>query len=136
MSFKVRKSLAPPPPEGCPMRECMKLLGGAWTPDIVWHLSGGPRRFGELQKDIARISPKMLTARLRTLEEKAVITRAVIGTSPPSVEYSLSPLGQELIPVIDAIVKVGTRLRFVAMQGREKRGRAPRGADDSAPAVR
>lgn len=53
----------------------MKLLGGAWTPMIVWHLSGGPRRFGELQKDITRISPKMLTARLRTLEDKAVITR-------------------------------------------------------------
>ena len=124
MSFKVRKSLAPPRPAGCPMRECMKLLGGAWTPDIVWHLSGGPRRFGELQKDIARISPKMLTARLRTLEEKAVITRAVIETSPPSVEYSLSPLGKELLPVIAAIVKVGTRLRTVSMHGRVTRGNA------------
>ena len=124
MSFKVRRSLAPPPPTGCPMQECMKLLGGAWTPDIVWHLSGGPRRFGELQKDIARISPKMLTARLRTLEDKAVVTRAVIETSPPSVEYSLSPLGKELIPVIDAIVKVGTRLRIVQMHGRARRGRA------------
>jgi DNA-binding HxlR family transcriptional regulator len=89
----------------------MQLLGGAWTPDIVWHLSGGPRRFGELQKDVARISPKMLSARLRKLEEKAVITRAAIPTSPPSVEYALSPLGRELVPVIDAIVKVGTRLR-------------------------
>ena len=118
MSFKVRKSLAPPPPAGCPMQEGMKLLGGAWTPDIVWHLSGGPRRFGELQKDIARISPKMLTSRLRTLEEKAVITRAVIETSPPSVEYSLSSLGKELIPVIDAIVKVGTRLRTVSVHRR------------------
>lgn len=118
MSFKVHKSLAPPPPAGCPMQNCMKLLGGAWTPDIVWHLSGGPRRFGELQKDIARISPKMLTSRLRTLEEKAVITRAVIQTSPPSVEYSLSPLGRELIPVIDAIVKVGTRLRNESMHSR------------------
>lgn len=116
MALKLRKSSAPPPPAGCPMYECMKLLGGAWTPNIVWHLSGGPRRFGELQKDIARISPKMLTARLRTLEGKAVITRAVTDTSPPSVEYSLSALGQELIPVIDAIVKVGTRLRNVSQQ--------------------
>ena len=124
MGLKLRRSLAPPPPVGCPMRECMKLLGGAWTPDIVWHLSGGPRRFGELQKDIARISPKMLTARLRTLEDKAVITRALIDTSPPSVEYSLSPLGKELIPVIDAIVKVGTRLRRASLHGRATGGRA------------
>jgi DNA-binding HxlR family transcriptional regulator len=116
MGLKMRKSMAPPPPPGCPMQECMKLLGGAWTPSIVWHLSGGPRRFGELQKDIARISPKMLSARLRKLEEKGVITRTVISTSPPSVEYALSPLGKELLPVIDAIVRVGTRLSLVVSQ--------------------
>jgi DNA-binding HxlR family transcriptional regulator len=53
----------------------------------------------------------MLTARLRELEEKGVVRREVVPTSPPSVEYSLSPLGRELIPVIDAIVRVGTKLR-------------------------
>src|SRR5215475_3102139 len=68
MGLKVRKSAAPPPPAGCPMQNCMKLLSGAWTPEVVWKLSGGPRRFGELRRDIARISPKMLTARLRGLE--------------------------------------------------------------------
>ena len=114
MALKMRKNVAPPPPPGCPMNECMKLLGGAWTPNIVWQLSGGPRRFGELQKDISRISPKMLSARLRSLEDKAVITRTHIPTSPPSVEYALSTLGKELIPVIDAIVRVGTRLRTAA----------------------
>jgi DNA-binding HxlR family transcriptional regulator len=46
------------------------LLGGTWTPNLIWMLSGGPRRFGELKRDIPRISPKMLSARLRTLEEK------------------------------------------------------------------
>jgi DNA-binding HxlR family transcriptional regulator len=96
----------------------MKLLGGAWTPQIVWHLSGGARRFSELQKDISRISPKMLAARLRTLEEKAVILREEMETSPPSVEYALSPLGKELLPVIDIIVRVGTRLRNAALRKR------------------
>ena len=110
MALKLRKSKAPPPPPGCPMAECMKLLGGTWTPNLIWVLSGGPRRFGELRKDIARISPKMLAARLRILEEKGVITREVVPSSPPSVEYELSALGRELIPVIDSIVKVGTRL--------------------------
>src|SRR5205823_2247904 len=93
-----------------PMGACMALLGGAWTTNVVWQLSGGPRRFGELMKDIATVSPKMLTALLRELEEKGVVTRRVVPSSPPSVEYSLSELGQELVPVIDSIVRVGTRL--------------------------
>jgi DNA-binding HxlR family transcriptional regulator len=117
MGLKLRRSVAPPTPSGCPMNECMQLLGGAWTPNVVWQLSGGPRRFGELQKDIPRISPKMLSARLRKLAEKGVVTRRVVPTSPPSVEYELSDLGQELVPVIDTIVKVGTRLRRAALRG-------------------
>jgi len=117
MAPKVRKSKAPPPPRGCPMGACMALLGGAWTTNLVWQLSGGPRRFGELVKDIPGISPKMLTARLRELEDKGVVDRVVMHTSPPSVEYSLSAMGHELVPVIDSIVRVGTRL----IEGRPSR---------------
>src|SRR5438132_9671648 len=97
MALKVRKSKAPPPPKGCPMGACMALLGGAWTMNLVWQLSGEPRRFGELMKDVPGISPKMLTARLRELEEKGVVDRTVTATSPPSVEYSLSQMGHELV---------------------------------------
>ena len=111
MALKIRKNKAPPPPPGCPMAASMAVLGGAWTPNLIWKLSGDPRRFGELQKDIPGISPKMLTTRLRELEQKGVVIRVVVPTSPPSVEYSLSELGRELVPVIDAIVKVGTKLR-------------------------
>lgn len=111
MALKLRRSKAPPPPPGCPMAACMAVLGGAWTPSVIWKLSGGPRRFGELARDIPGISPKMLTARLRELTAKGVVIRTVAPTSPPSVEYALSELGRELIPVIDTIVRVGTRLR-------------------------
>ena len=121
MALKMRKSKAPPPPTGCPMGACMALLGGAWTTNIVWQLSGGPRRFGELIRDVGGISPKVLTERLRTLEEKGVVTRDVAPTSPPSVEYALSQLGHELVPVIDAIVRVGTRL--IEGNGRTGTGR-------------
>jgi DNA-binding HxlR family transcriptional regulator len=92
------------------MGTCMALLGGAWTTSVIWQLSGGPRRFGELHKDIPGISPKMLAARLRQLATKGVLIRGVAPTSPPSVEYALSELGRELIPIIDTIVRVGTRL--------------------------
>lgn len=111
MALKLRKTKVPPPPPYCPLTTCMALLGGAWTPNIVWYLSGGPRRFGELRADIAAVSAKMLSARLRGLESKGVITRTVMPTSPPSVEYALTPLGTELVPVIKAIVAVGHRLK-------------------------
>ena len=111
MALKIRRSTAPPPPPGCPMAACMAVLGGAWTTTVIWKLSGDSRRFGELQKDIPGISPKMLSARLRTLEEKGVVIREVVPSAPPSVEYSLSALGRELVPVIDTIVRVGTKLR-------------------------
>ena len=111
MALKLRKNKAPPPPPGCPMAACMAVLGGAWTPSVIWKLSGGPRRFGELSRDIPSISPKMLTTRLRELERKGVVIREVVPSSPPSVQYSLSELGKELLPVIDSIVRVGTKMR-------------------------
>jgi DNA-binding HxlR family transcriptional regulator len=97
------------------MAACMEILGGAWTPSLIWKLSGDPRRFGELMRDIPGISPKMLTTRLRELEDKGVIVRTVVPSSPPSVEYSLSELGRELVPVINAIVRVGTKIRESVM---------------------
>src|ERR1043165_9385857 len=106
-----RKSKVSLPPEKCPLTHCMGILGGAWTPNIVWYLSASPRRFTELKSDVQGISAKMLTARLRKLERSGVVQREVMPTSPPTVEYRLSELGQELKPAIEAIVKVGHRLK-------------------------
>lgn len=89
----------------------MAVLGGAWTPYVIWYLSGGPRRFGELRSDIPRISARVLSARLRKLVANGVIARVVLATSPPSVEYALTGLGQKLLPAITAIVEVGSELK-------------------------
>ncbi|QSQ28406.1 helix-turn-helix transcriptional regulator [Pyxidicoccus parkwayensis] len=89
----------------------MSLIGGAWTPNVIWHLSAGPRRFGELRADMPRISAKVLSARLKTLEQRGVVRRRELPTSPPSVEYALTELGAELLPAIRAIVEVGARLK-------------------------
>lgn len=89
----------------------MSVLGGAWTPNIIWHLSGGARRFNELRIDIPPVSAKMLTVRLRELEDKGIVSRVVKPTSPPSVEYSLTELGKDLLPAINAIVEVGHKLK-------------------------
>ncbi|MCB2135476.1 MAG: helix-turn-helix transcriptional regulator [Rhodobacteraceae bacterium] len=109
MALKRRKSKAPNPL--CPLSECMALIGGAWTPNAIWYLSGGPRRFSELRSDMAPVSAKVLTTRLREMEEKGIVTRRVVPTSPPSVEYELTALGQELLPAIRAIADVGHKLK-------------------------
>jgi len=109
MSLKVRKNQAPSP--RCPLNECMSIIGGAWTVNIIWYLSAGPRRFNELRIDLPTISAKVLTTRLRELTEKKVVIRDVKPTSPPSVEYSLTETGRELLPAIEAIVAVGEKLK-------------------------
>lgn len=119
MTRENRKSVAAALTRKCPMSACMALLGGMWTPNVIWQLSHGARRFGELAKEIPGISPKMLSVRLRELETKRVVVRTVIPDSPPSVRYALSPLGQELTPVIESIVKVGWRL--LGTRGRQAR---------------
>lgn len=111
MALKIRRNRSAPPPATCVVGECMELLGGAWTPNVIWHLSGGPRRFSELRLDIPPVSAKMLSARLKELEEKGLVARRVQPTSPPSVEYSLTEFGEELLPAIRAIVEVGRRLK-------------------------
>lgn len=111
MALKIRKNQSPPPPEGCPLSHCMEILKGAWTPNVIWCLAAGPRRFSELRLDIPAVSAKVLTVRLRDLEKKGVVARTVRPTSPPSVEYSLTDLGAELLPAIGAIVEVSHKLK-------------------------
>lgn len=126
MALKMRKNRGPEVPESCPLLECMAIIGGAWTPNIIWYLRGGPRRFSELRADIPQISPKVLTTRLRELEECGVIERTVIPTSPPSVEYALNALGQRLVPAIEAIAEVGEELKRRAREARGQAAATPR----------
>ena len=93
----------------------MRVLAGAWAPNVIWHLKGGPRRFNELRLDIPPISAKVLSARLRELQERGVILRHVRDTSPPSVEYELTHLGAQLAPALEAIAAVGHQLKMQRM---------------------
>ena len=93
------------------MTTCMQVIGGAWTANVVWYLSDAPRRFSELKNDLQGVSAKTLSARLRKLESDGVVLREVKPTSPPTVEYRLTPLGARLIPAVEAIVDVGNELK-------------------------
>lgn len=120
MSLRVRKNKAIIPP-ACPIDAGVKLLAGTWAPHVIWYLSQQPRRFSELRKDIPRISARVLSARLRELEDRGVITRTPLPTSPPSTEYALTPLGRELLPALTALVGVALKLPPVASRKRPLR---------------
>lgn len=111
MVLKIRKNRAKNPPPTCAVGTCMQVLGKAWTPNVIWYLSAGPRRFGELRHDMPLISTKMLSERLRDLESRGIVERRILARSPPSAEYGLTGLGLELMPAIEAIVAVGQRLK-------------------------
>ena len=78
---------------------------------LLLYLAAGPRRFSELKADMTPVSAKVLSQRLREMEENGIVTRKVVPTSPPSVEYELTALGAELLPAIRAIAEVGMKLK-------------------------
>jgi DNA-binding HxlR family transcriptional regulator len=101
---------AAPLPASCPMDYILRQLMGPWTTYILWVLrTKGPLRFGALKKEVAGISAKMLTERLRTLERAALIYRSYETTVPPKVTYGLAPRGLELQPILDAFADMGRR---------------------------
>jgi DNA-binding HxlR family transcriptional regulator len=108
---RYRPSRVQPPPDECPLTECLTLLAGTWTPNVIWYLREGPRRFNELRGDLRGVSGKTLSTRLKKLEADGVVSRTVRPTSPPTVEYALTDLGIELIPAVDTIVEIGHRLK-------------------------
>jgi DNA-binding HxlR family transcriptional regulator len=108
---KRRKSTVLPPPPECPLDQCMRLLAGAWTADVIWYLREGKRCFTELQTDLKGVSAKMLTTRLRKLEREGVIERGTRATSPPTVWYVLTPAGQELCGALSSVVDIAQRLK-------------------------
>ena len=99
------------PHTACPLSPCIRLLSGAWTLEIIYYLRQGPLHFGELRRALDGVSSKVLTTRLRELEGNSVIERRVMQGKPPQVEYRLSQLGAELLPVLDAFSEVSARLR-------------------------
>jgi DNA-binding HxlR family transcriptional regulator len=88
---------------GCPTRELLSTLTDKWAALVIAALAGGPQRHSELARRIAGVSQKMLTQTLRTLERDGLLTRTVTASVPARVDYALTPLGQDLFPVMVAI---------------------------------
>ena len=99
------------PSADCPLTPCIRLLAGAWSLEIMYYLSQGPHRFGQLRRALRGISSKVLTTRLKELEGRGVISRTVFETNPPTVEYALTKAGRELVPVLNTMTQVGKKLK-------------------------
>ena len=80
----------------CGLDAAVAVVGGKWKPLILWALSTGPRRTGELRRELPGVSEKMLTQHLRELERDGVVHREVHHEVPPKVVYSLTPAGTSL----------------------------------------
>lgn len=92
----------------CPVETTLMLIGDKWKVLILRDLMDGTRRFGELKKSIGTVSQKVLTAQLRDMEEKGLLTRKVYAEVPPRVEYTLTETGRSLKPVLNAMWIWGT----------------------------
>jgi DNA-binding HxlR family transcriptional regulator len=91
----------------CAVERTAEVIGGKWTTLILRDLLRGTRRFGELRAALGSVSPKTLTDRLRELERSGLVTRTVYPEVPPRVEYTLTPKGEALRPVVDAMAAWG-----------------------------
>lgn len=89
----------------CPVRDVLDRLGDAWSFLIVLRLAEGPLRFNELRRRVDGVSQRMLTVTLRSLERDGLVGRTVFPTTPPRVEYRLTPLGQSLVEPMLALTR-------------------------------
>ena len=91
----------------CSFEFALDMFNGKWKVLIIWHLSHGTMRYGELRKALGDITQKMLTQTLRELERDKLIHREVYPVVPPKVEYSLKENARKLIPVLESIQQWG-----------------------------
>ena len=96
----------------CPVEMTLMLIGDRWKMLIVRHLLTGTKRFGELKKSLTGISQKILTDRLRIMEEHGLVNRKIYAELPPRVEYSLTEFGRSLKSVHDAMWEWGEQNKY------------------------
>ncbi len=88
----------------CPVRDVIAKISGKWSTLMLLALADGPARFGQLRRMLPDISQRMLTQTLRDLQRDGYVRRQVYPTQPPSVEYSLTPLGRSFLGPLRQLV--------------------------------
>ena len=93
----------------CPFATSQKILSGKWALILLHFLSEDTLRFNEIQRKLPEITQSTLTKQLRSLEEYGMVIRTVYSQIPPKVEYSLSPMGEDFIIVLDSLKEWGNK---------------------------
>src|SRR6476660_3479636 len=98
----------------CPVDGFQQMINGKYKLRIIWALQQGPRRYGEIKKGLLRdisgsqeIAPRVLSRELKTLAAFGLIERTDYQVVPPKVEYTLTPVGQRLLPIIAQMAEFG-----------------------------
>ncbi|OPZ76691.1 MAG: putative HTH-type transcriptional regulator YybR [Actinobacteria bacterium ADurb.Bin444] len=95
--------------DSCPVLKTADIISGKWTILVLRDLAAGINRFSGLERSLKGISPKTLSERLKSLERAGVITRTSYPEVPPRVEYALTDMGRDLIPLVDHMRDYGKR---------------------------
>ncbi len=110
----ARTSVLERPHFECPVDGFQQMINGKYKLRILWVLKEGPRRYGEIKKGLLRdvsgsqeIAPRVLSRELKTLAAFGLINRTDFQLVPPKVEYSLTPVGESLMPVIAPMIEWG-----------------------------
>ena len=95
----------------CPVKKTAEIIEGKWTTLVIRELLPEKKRYSEIQRALEGISPKVLTSRLRLLEERKLVTRTVYATVPPTTEYELTSIGKKLKVVLNSMAEFGQELK-------------------------
>lgn len=110
----------------CPYyHHAVELVGRRWAGVIVRALLGGARRFGEIRAAVPGLSDRLLSERLKELESEGIVTRTVVDDAPVRIEYRLTPKGQALVGVVDALSAWADRWLARAAKPSHPRRRTP-----------
>ena len=109
------KPLSSPSNAGCDavVRGCVAaaatIISTKWTPQLIYALSRDIKRFGVLQKEVGGINPRTLSARLDELETAGIVSKMSYAEVPPRIEYSLTPKGRDLLPILSCMAEWGEK---------------------------
>ena len=122
------------PEQACPISPVVEVLFSRWTTPILWTLNAhGRQRFGELERVIPTITPKVITQRLRQLERDGLVIRTYHAEVPPRVEYEISALGQNLGELFGTLTAWGTAHLPDIEQARRRFDEARESVDHTTP---
>jgi DNA-binding HxlR family transcriptional regulator len=96
------------PKTGC-IASAMAVIGNKWTALILRDLADGSKRFCELERSVGNINPRTLSQRLDDLEAHGILTKQMFAEVPPRTEYTLTPKGADLMPVLEQMATWGAK---------------------------